>query len=61
MCAKIETIKKNASVNEILNVKKNIDIPESGAKLRVSYKQQRDVEKLEFKVYWPIRNNYKID
>lgn len=61
VCKKIETIKKNASVNEILDIKKNIDIPESGAKLRVSYKQQRDLEKLEFKVYWPIRDNYKID
>ena len=58
---KIETLKDKNNINEILKLNKDIDIPESGAKLRVSYKQQRDLEKLEFKVYWPMRDNYKID
>ena len=29
------------------------------ATLRISYKQQRDVEKLEFKLFWPMREEYR--
>lgn len=33
------------------NLKKDIKIPDNAA-LRISYKEQRDIEKLEFKVFW---------
>lgn len=39
---------------------KDISLPDN-ATLRVSYKQQREVEKLEFKIFWPLRENCKLD
>jgi excisionase family DNA binding protein len=58
--AKIELLRVNSSLNQLLKLEKDIDIPDD-ATLRVSYKQQREVEKLEFKLFWPMRCGYKIN
>lgn len=42
------------------SLERDIIIPEE-AKLRVSYKQQREVEKLEFKIYWDLREETKLE
>jgi excisionase family DNA binding protein len=60
ICKKISILKEKNNIKGIVEVNKDIDIPE-GASLRVSYKQQRDVEKLEFKIYWPLRDEFKIN
>ncbi|HEX3038631.1 MAG TPA: helix-turn-helix domain-containing protein [Oscillospiraceae bacterium] len=39
---------------------RDIIIPDD-ATLRVSYKQQRNVEKLEFKVFWDLREDVKLE
>jgi excisionase family DNA binding protein len=54
---------KLKEINNIKTIIKGLDsdisIPEN-AVLRISYKQKRDVEKLEFKIYWPLREEAKI-
>jgi len=37
-------------------LEENILLPDE-ATLRVSYKRQREIEKLTFKIFWPIRDN----
>lgn len=44
----------------LANLDRDIRIPES-ATLRVSYKQQREVEKLEFKIYWGLREEMRLE
>jgi excisionase family DNA binding protein len=45
----------------ILNeLDRDITIPEN-ATLRISYKQQREVEKLEFKIFWELREDSKLE
>ena len=39
---------------------KDITIPQKTT-LRVSYKQQRDIEKLEFKIFWNLREECKLE
>ncbi len=50
--------------NNVRAVLKNLDrdvvIPED-ATLRISYKQQREVEKLEFKIYWGLREEMRLE
>lgn len=58
VCTKIGLLKKENNLKRLLKLEKNIDIPQN-ATLRVSYKQQRDVEKLEFKIFWPMRDEYR--
>ena len=41
-------------------LERDIIIPEN-ATLRISYKQQRDVEKLEFKIFWCLSEDSKIE
>lgn len=41
------------------NLEQDIVIPEN-ATLRISYKQQREVEKLEFKIYWSLREDMRL-
>ena len=36
-------------------LERNISLPDE-ATLRVSYKRQREIEKLTFKIFWPIRD-----
>lgn len=42
------------------NLDRDIVIPED-ATLRVSYKQQREIEKLEFKIYWSLREEIRLE
>lgn len=50
--------------NNIKSVLEDLDrdivIPEN-ATLRISYKQQREVEKLEFKIFWDLREDSKLE
>lgn len=39
---------------------RDIIIPQE-ATLRISYKQQREVEKLEFKIFWDLREESKLE
>jgi hypothetical protein len=39
---------------------RDIAIPQE-ATLRISYKQQREVEKLEFKIFWDQREDAKLE
>lgn len=52
-------LKKRPRINQLLKLDKDVEIP-AEATLRVSYKQQRDIEKLEFKIYWPLRNEAEM-
>lgn len=52
---KLELLQADSRLGQILPLVKEIGIP-ADTRLRVSYKQQRDVEKLEFKLYWPMRD-----
>ena len=61
ICSNISSLKNNNNIKLILkDLDRDISIPED-ASLRMSYKQKRDIEKLEFKIYWPQRKEYKID
>ncbi|KOF55620.1 DNA-binding protein [Clostridium sp. DMHC 10] len=52
----ITAVKENGNNIKIIlkDLEKDITIPEN-ASLRISYKQQREVEKLEFKIFWDLR------
>lgn len=61
ICSHLSKLKSSNNIKLILKeINKDVSIPED-ASLRMSYKQQRDIEKLEFKIYWPQREEYKID
>lgn len=58
---------KLAKLNETNDIKTIVDgingsitIPEN-MKLSISYKQKRDLEKLSFKLFWPLRDDFKIN
>lgn len=56
----ITNLKVNKHINSLLkNVPSGIDIPDN-VTLRVSYKQKREVEKLQFKLFWPLRDEYRL-
>lgn len=57
----LKTLKDHScNIKSILKeLDKDIEIPDT-ATLRISYKQQREVEKLEFKVFWHLRQNSKF-
>jgi len=56
----VSSLIENRNIRHILkNLNKDIDIPEY-ASLRISYKQQRDVEKLEFKIFWNLREDCQL-
>lgn len=58
ICAKAQLLKRDNNLKRLLNLNGSISVP-GDAGLRVSYKQQRDVEKLEFKIYWPMRDEFR--
>ena len=60
ICKGMRILKDTRELNQILDINKDVKIPED-ASLRISYKQQRDVEKFEFKIYWPLRDELKIE
>lgn len=52
---------KGNNIRAVLeDLDRDIVIPEN-ATLRVSYKQQREVEKLEFKIYWGLREEMRLE
>lgn len=53
----IDKLKANGTnIHELLpDLDEDISLPDD-ATLRVSYKRQREIEKLTFKIFWPIRN-----
>lgn len=56
----VTNLKVNKHINSLLkNVPSGIDIPDN-ITLRVSYKQKREVEKLQFKLFWPLRDEYRL-
>lgn len=56
----IALIKDSRYISSVLkNVSDKIILP-NNATLRVSYKQKREIEKLEFKLFWAIRDEYKV-
>lgn len=61
ICSNISGLKSNNNIKLILKgLDRDVSIPEDTS-LRMSYKQKREIEKLEFKIYWPQRKEYKID
>jgi excisionase family DNA binding protein len=61
MINEITELMKDKNIRHTLNeLNTDIIIPED-ANLRISYKQQRDIEKLEFKIFWNIREAYKLE
>lgn len=58
----LSTIKdNNNSIRSVLgDLDDDIEIPEN-ATLRIGYKQQREIEKLEFKIYWNLREDKKFE
>lgn len=60
ICSHLSSLKSTNNIKLILKeLDKDISIPED-VSLRMSYKQQRDIEKLEFKIYWTQREECKI-
>lgn len=56
----ISKIRANRNINTLLNdIPAGIDIPDN-ITLRVSYKQKREIEKLDFKLFWPLREEHKL-
>jgi predicted transcriptional regulator len=60
--AAITAVKENDNNIRILlqELDSDIIIPRE-ATLRISYKQQREVEKLEFKIFWELREGSKLE
>jgi len=58
----ITAVKENDNNIKILlqELDNDIIIPPD-ATLRISYKQQREVEKLEFKIFWELREESKLE
>lgn len=58
----LDALKENGNNIKILlqELDRNIIIPQD-ATLRISYKQQREIEKLEFKIFWELRENDKLE
>lgn len=59
---KLKTVRENN--NNIKSVLKELDkdmrIPDNTI-LRISYKQQREVEKLEFKIFWSLQGDSNLE
>ena len=58
----LSTVKEHGNnIKSVLeDLYSDIVIPEN-ATLRISYKQQREVEKLEFKIFWDLREDSKLE
>ncbi|AGY74341.1 MULTISPECIES: helix-turn-helix domain-containing protein [Clostridium] len=58
----LKTVKEHGyKIKSILKqLDKDIEVPDNST-LRISYKQQREVEKLEFKVFWDLRENSRFE
>ncbi|ADK15087.1 helix-turn-helix domain-containing protein [Clostridium ljungdahlii] len=58
----LKTVKEHGyKIKSILKqLDKDIEVPDNST-LRISYKQQREVERLEFKVFWDLRENSRFE
>jgi len=55
MALQLQKLQETNDMKEIINgLEQSVSIPEE-VKLSVSYKQKRDTEQVEFKLYWPLR------
>lgn len=55
-----DDIKENRNINNLLeDIPLTLNVPDN-VTLRVSYKQKRDLEKLAFKLYWPLSEERKV-
>lgn len=61
ICDSLSAVKKNGNNITVLlqELDRDIIIPQE-ATLRISYKQQREVEKIEFKIFWELREESKL-
>ncbi|WP_411168445.1 helix-turn-helix domain-containing protein [Clostridium sp. MB05] len=60
ICIEASKLQENNNIKALIkDLDSNINIPDD-VKLSISYKQKRDVEKLEFKIFWPLRDEVKI-
>lgn len=59
ICKDMQILKDTNNLNQIMDINKDVKIP-LDASLRISYKQKRDVEKIEFKIYWPLSDEFSI-
>lgn len=56
----VADIKENPKICTLLkDVPAEIEIPDN-VTLRVSYKQKREIEKLQFKLFWPLKEEHKM-
>lgn len=62
VCEVLSTVKEGGNnIKTVLeDLNRDIVIPED-ATLRISYKQQREIEKLEFKIFWDLREDSKLE
>jgi len=55
MALQLQKLRETNDMKEIINgLEQSVSIPEK-VKLSVSYKQKRDIEQVEFKLFWPLR------
>ena len=55
MALQLQKLRETNDIREIINgLEQSVSIPEE-IKLSVSYKQKRDIEQVEFKLYWSLR------
>lgn len=60
ICTEVSKLKVDNNIKAaISSLDGNISIPDN-VNLSISYKQKRDIEKFEFKIYWPLRDDKKI-
>jgi len=60
--SRLDFLRKNGNRIQALlpELGKDITVPRE-ATLRVSYKQQREIEKLEFKIFWSLREECRLE
>lgn len=60
ICSEASKLKENNDIKALIKeLDSNINIPDD-VKLSISYKQKRDIEKLEFKIFWSLRDEVKM-
>jgi hypothetical protein len=62
IASRLDFLRKNGNRIQALlpELGRDVTIPRE-ATLRVSYKQQREIEKLEFKIFWSLREECKLE
>ena len=61
ICNQTSKLKENNDISTLIKaLNSSISIP-NNVKLSISYKQKRDIEKLEFKIYWLRRDEVNVN